>query len=508
MRKTLGILQLIFALLFAGVAAASMSEFGGEFLILAERSSLLWGFAGILLIASILALADAFRPRPWIPGRAISAFLGLFDLFIAAALCLVMKSLLLWVVDAVPAYELVALGLPFAGWAALLAAEGASALARAIGGTGRPSLLGWQPSLAFALLVAATALVFATWSPRWATGVERLPLFSAGLEPGRAYRIPSLIAVPNRSGGEALVAFAESRADPMLDWGDIAIVERRSMDGGKTWSQVARVAQAAAGHTAGNPCPVADRETGLLWLPYCEDNKRVFVMSSADAGLHWSASREIDGSLDLGLKGPDSPLDLEYGTGPGIGLQLASGRLAVPAYFLGPNGSRGAHVIWSDDHGATWKRGTDLGAGEEPQAFQRRDGTLVLNCRFRRGADRLVGESRDGGLTWEGPARLQNGLVDAETQAAILDPPDSSSFGGLVLFTNPGMAVRGHLTLRWSADEGRTWTGSREIYSGPSCYSSLCLTRGGDLLVFAEAGRFDYREGIVLVRIDRDWLSH
>ena len=43
---------------------------------------------------------------------------------------------------------------------------------------------------------------------------------------------------------------------------------RRSTDGGPTWSKMEILAD-DGDHTIGNPCPVVDRETSTIWLPFC-----------------------------------------------------------------------------------------------------------------------------------------------------------------------------------------------------------------------------------------------
>jgi sialidase-1 len=271
---------------------------------------------------------------------------------------------------------------------------------------------------------------------------------------------------------------------------------RRSIDGGKTWGPV-QILVDAGKRTAGNPCPVFDRDTKTLWLPYCIDNKQVWIMKSTDLGKTFSAPVEITKDLDLKLTCEDSPLCLEYGTGPGTGLQLENSRLVIPSYYFGPSIKRGAHVIFSDDHGKTWRKGADMGIGEEPQAFVMADGTLNMNCRNKRCEPRQIGISKDGGLTWA-KSYGDSALIDAETQASIIRLPKKP---GKVLFSNPAGCARGNMTLRQSSDDGKTWPEAKEIYSGPSCYSQLCALPNGDVLLLFEAGKYDYREGLALVRL-------
>ena len=37
----------------------------------------------------------------------------------------------------------------------------------------------------------------------------------------------------------------------------------------------------------GNACPVVDRMTGTIWLPFSRDNQRVLLIKSTDDGKTW-----------------------------------------------------------------------------------------------------------------------------------------------------------------------------------------------------------------------------
>ena len=49
--------------------------------------------------------------------------------------------------------------------------------------------------------------------------------------------------------------------------------------------------------TAGNPCPVMDRDTGTIWLPFCRNGEQVFLTNSRDDGANWSTPEEITESV-------------------------------------------------------------------------------------------------------------------------------------------------------------------------------------------------------------------
>ena len=87
-------------------------------------------------------------------------------------------------------------------------------------------------------------------------------VFQSGQEGYHSFPIPALLLTKRGT----LLAFCEGRRGSRSDTGDIDTVVKRSRDGGKTWSQLQVVAD-HDGDTIGNPCPVQDRQTGVVWLP-------------------------------------------------------------------------------------------------------------------------------------------------------------------------------------------------------------------------------------------------
>src|SRR4029078_9418140 len=201
--------------------------------------------------------------------------------------------------------------------------------------------------------------------------------------------------------------------------------------------------------TIGNPCPVLDEETGAIWLPFTRDNDTVFIMSSSDEGRTWSKPREVT----VDAKRSDWNW---YATGPGNGIQLArgkyKGRLVIPCdhRVKGKKDDKNSweqagrsHVIYSDDHGQTWKLGgsTDFGMNEWP-VFELTAGTLMLNSRSYRGkACRGISLSQDGGATWQ-PTYDDPALVESVCEASLIrySWPEANGGGkGLLLFSNPAV---------------------------------------------------------------------
>jgi sialidase-1 len=89
----------------------------------------------------------------------------------------------------------------------------------------------------------------------------RTELFKSGQDAHHTYRIPCLAIT---TAGTVL-AFCEGRKHARSDTGDIALLCKRSTDGGYTWSEQ-HVIWDDPGHTCGNPSPVVDQTTGTIWL--------------------------------------------------------------------------------------------------------------------------------------------------------------------------------------------------------------------------------------------------
>lgn len=333
-------------------------------------------------------------------------------------------------------------------------------------------------------------------------------LFVSGTDGYHTFRIPSLILTP---AGTAL-AFCEARKDSRSDAGDIDVVVKRSLDGGKTWGPMTLVADDGP-HTIGNPCPVYVPETNTLVLLLTRnrgddkesaiksgtsrESRSVWITRSRDEGATWDKPVEITAQT----KRTDWTW---YATGPGVGIRMRSGRLVIPCdHAVAGTEMFRSHVILSDDGGETWRIGGVPGDHtNECQVVEREDGALVLNMRSYHGQNRrAVSISQDGGETWAEPV-LDDTLIEPICQASLIRYSWAAEGASRVLFANPASTDRTKMTVRLSTDDCRTWSASKQLTPGPSAYSSLARMPDGKVGCLYEKGEKGPYERIVLAVFD------
>lgn len=358
----------------------------------------------------------------------------------------------------------------------------------------------FQFSILLPAFLLAVALVRAE-DPR------RTDVFVAGTDGYHTFRIPAIVISPRGT----LLAFCEGRRNGRSDTGDIDLVLRRSTDNGKTWGPL-QVVWDDGPNTVGNPCPVIDRRTGTIWLPLTRNlgsdkqseivagtsrgTREVWLTKSTDDGATWSRPVEITSQVK-------DPGWTWFATGPGVGIQLQNGRLVIPCDHS-PVGkvTERAHVIFSDDGGATWQRGGSTAEGcGEAQIVELGDGTLLLNMRnVARGRHRRTALSTDAGLTW-GETRVEPALPEPGCQASFIRHVSNIHPKGRLFFTNPAGEKRERLTLRFSDDDGKIWSAGRVVHAGPAAYSCLAVLPDGAVGVLYECGARNAYERIAFTAV-------
>jgi sialidase-1 len=168
-----------------------------------------------------------------------------------------------------------------------------------------------------------------------------------------------------------------------------------------------------------------------------------------------------------------------------------------------------SHVLFSDDHGATWH----IGGSEDEKTNQstvveRADGSLLQNMRSYHGKHRrAVATSLDGGASWS-PVHLDPALIEPVCQASILRCtwPENGA-PSRILFSNPASMKRENLTVRLSYDEGSTWPKSKVLHTGPAAYSNLLMLPGGEVACLYESGDHHPYEQITFASFPVSWVE-
>ncbi|PMC75582.1 exo-alpha-sialidase [Brachybacterium sp. UMB0905] len=301
--------------------------------------------------------------------------------------------------------------------------------------------------------------------------------------PWARYRIVALVDL---GGGELLAAF--DGRETGLDVPDpTGLVQRRSLDGGRSWGdfETLRDADREGRQWYCDPAFLRDPRTGRLAMFHTHakdhgvwnavagtDDDDRDVLGSA-VGLSDDGGRTWDFRSVTAVANPPELLRTAFPTsGSSIVLRHGphAGRWLQPyAGWFWKDGQVGdeqvvrSYVLFSDDQGETWQRGEPVGEDmDETTIVELSDGAVLLNSRdhHRRGYRRLA-VSRDGGQSWEDRG-IDETFVDPGNNAQLARRfPDADSADPRareLLFSNArDRAERRRGTLSHSADDGATW---------------------------------------------------
>ena len=354
------------------------------------------------------------------------------------------------------------------------------------------------------LLSVASFLSYAQDKHQYSEGlIIAKDLFPSNTEGVSCYRIPAIVTATN---GDIIAAIDErvpSCGD--LKWSkDINIVQRRSSDNGKTWTNVETVINFPHGCSASDPSMIVDKVTNDIFLFYnymdLDNEKDVYylhVMKSSDHGKTWE--KPVDITDQIAKK--EWHNDFKFITS-GRGIQTQNGTLLHCMVNL----NNGLHVFGSDDHGKTWFfNDVAVKPANESKIIELVDGTLMINARANGKGLRWVHTSTDNGKTWESNAAPE--LIDPGCNASIIryTSVKDGYKKNRIIFSNAKMGKgRKNMTVRISYDEGKTWSEGKTIYTGGSAYSSLTILENGDIGLFFE--KDGYKEN-PFVSFSLDWLT-
>ena len=378
------------------------------------------------------------------------------------------------------------------------------------------------------------------------TGLSKINLFEAETDGYTHYRIPGVIVSPKGT----VIVFCEARKNKSGDWNTIDIYMRRSFDGGKTWEKRRKIAEppekvqqnevalkrglAKPGEiTMNNPVMIPDPKTGAIHFLYCIEYARCYYRRSDDDGKTFSKAVDITGTFDLFRKDYNWKV---LATGPGHGLRTRSGRLIVPVWLSDGTGGH-AHrpsavsVVYSDDQGATWKRGELVAADPDPKALRAtgvpklhnpsetvavelQDGRVLLNLRNESTARRrAISISADGVSKWS-RYHFDEPLVEPICMGSIARLSAKPRYRkNRILFANPHnptSRARQNVSVKLSYDEAKTWPVMKTIEAGPSGYSDLAVGPDGTIYCFYERGKTGNHYQIrflCIARFNLEWIT-
>jgi sialidase-1 len=348
-------------------------------------------------------------------------------------------------------------------------------------------------------------LLFSIGSIKSQTDLEFISLFkSENQAEVSCYRIPSIITAVNGD----VIAVIDERVPSCRDlkWSDdINIVMRRSKDNGLTWTDIETVVDYPFGQSASDPSLILDSTTGTIFLffNYMDliNEKDIYyfkMIKSEDNGLTWSVPEDITSQIAK----PEWANDFKFITS-GRGIQLSSGTLIHTMVNI----QNGSHLFKSENHGESWELiDFPLRPGDESKIVELSDSSWMVNSRVNKMRARYVHISQDEGNTWN--SHPDNQLIDPACNASIIkyDIADDGSQQTILFFANASsMENRENLSIKYSLNNGQTWSEGKTIYPGKSAYSEMTILKNGDIGLFFEK---DGYEENVFVSLTVAWITN
>ncbi len=317
----------------------------------------------------------------------------------------------------------------------------------------------------------------------------------AGDDNVNTYRIPGITSTSTGS----LIAVYDIRYNNSKDLPEnIDVGMSRSKDGGQTWEPMKTIMDMGAPHQnngIGDPSILFDPVTNKIWTAalwskgnhsiagsiggLSPDSTGQFVLvNSADDGNTWSDPINITAQVK-------DPAWKIFFQGPGNGIAMKNGTLVFPAQYWDNKNMPYSTIIFSNDHGLTWQRGTGAKSNTtESTVVETTPGTLMLNMRDNRGNFRTVASTNDMGKTWVEQPSSYSALKDPVCMGSLLKTVINlnGTFKEVLFFSNPDNSdARSNITIKASLDSGKTWLPSNQVLIDErKCFGYSSLTKIDD----------------------------
>ena len=290
------------------------------------------------------------------------------------------------------------------------------------------------------------------------------------------------------------------------------IAARYSSDKGATWTEKDEIIVKNHGGMNVMSVSLLRLQSGEIAFFYLQKNStsdcRPVMRRSSDEGRTWTAPVYcIEDDIAYWVLNNDRVIQLRDGR-----LLMAVARHEFPDGVFDNVGA--VTTYFSDDGGATWRRGKSLlevrapngkqFSAQEPGVVELKDGRVLLWMRSDGGCQ-YISESSDRGETWTAPR--PSWLLAPRSPASIKWLPSGDLLAIWNDHTGKTGKARTPLTSAISRDEGETWGGARDIEVDPGgrfCYTAIQAMDDGTLLLAYCA--YDALGHTRIVKVPADWF--
>lgn len=324
------------------------------------------------------------------------------------------------------------------------------------------------------------------------------------------YRIPAMILDQN---GNIVVA-ADRRYNSNSDLGNhkIDVSIRRSLDGGRTWSEQNIIAtgdgKTQANYGYGDPALARTQSGRLICVMaagstmYWNGMRNAAICLSDDNGITWTRPRQLYTShFTDAVNGKTNSLGFYANfISSGKGLTTSDGTVMFTNNCLTyeNKNSPQCYILSSNDNGENWIMGpANAYAGcDESKLEQLNNGDLMVSV--RQSGNRGFNTGSADATKWD--TQWRNGQISGNACNADILYYSRSTNGerDIMLHSYIKSSARENLTLAMSIDQGITWHDFMNIQPGGSCYSTMQRLNDGSVAILYEDESYSVGNGYAI----------